>query len=64
MKAAIESAGLGLTTTLLPNGVIQLNDTPRFTIDTAAAPRLIKTGVPSVRTRSRSSKIQASLPMM
>ncbi len=47
MKAAIESAGLGLTTTLLGNGTIQLNDSPQFSIDTTLAPKLIRTGVPS-----------------
>lgn len=46
MKAAIEGAGLGLTTTVLPNGTIELNDTPRFTTDSRGAPTLIKSGVP------------------
>ena len=47
MKAAIESAGLGLTTTLLGNGTFQINDSPPFTIDTSLAPKLIRTAAPS-----------------
>ena len=47
MKAAIESAGLGLTTTLLGNGTLQINDLPPFTIDTSLAPKLIRTAAPS-----------------
>ncbi|MFO1062601.1 MAG: Ig-like domain-containing protein [Pirellulales bacterium] len=46
MKAVIEGTTLGLTTTVMPNGVIQLNDTPRFVITTTNAPSLRKTGVP------------------
>jgi hypothetical protein len=46
MKAAIESAGLGLTTTVIPGGTIQLNDSPQYTIDSSQSPNLIHTGVP------------------
>ena len=46
MKAAIEGANLGLTTTVLANAVLQLNDTPRFSTDTSSAPTLISSGVP------------------
>lgn len=46
MKAAIEGAGLGLTTTVLSGGILELNDTPRFITDTTNAPTLVKTGVP------------------
>lgn len=46
MKAVIEGTGLGLTTTTLAGGVLQLNDTPRFTISTSGAPSLRRTGVP------------------
>lgn len=46
MKAAIEGAGLGLTTTILPGGILELNDTPRYTTDTSNAPTIIKSGVP------------------
>ncbi len=46
MKAVIEGTGLGLTTTVLPSGVLQLNDTPRFVYDTATSPGLRRTGVP------------------
>jgi Bacterial Ig domain/Bacterial pre-peptidase C-terminal domain/Dockerin type I domain/GEVED domain len=46
MKAAIESAGLGLTTTVIPGGILQLNDSPQYTISSAQAPNLIQTGVP------------------
>lgn len=46
MKAVIESAGLGLTTNILADGVLELNDTPRFITDTTGAPTLIKSGVP------------------
>ncbi len=46
MKAVIEGTGLGLTTTVMPAGTLQLNDTPRFIIDSATAPSLRRTGVP------------------
>ncbi|MEM7474060.1 MAG: Ig-like domain-containing protein, partial [Planctomycetota bacterium] len=46
MRAAIESAGLGLVPEVLQDGVLQLNDTPRFTTDVAGAPTLVVTGVP------------------
>ncbi len=46
MKAVIEGSSLGLTTTVLPNGTIELNDTPRYQIDSRGAPTLIKSGVP------------------
>ncbi len=46
MKAVIEGTVLGLTTTVNVGGVLQLNDTPRFTIDTRNAPSLRRTGVP------------------
>ncbi|MGN6133650.1 MAG: GEVED domain-containing protein, partial [Aureliella sp.] len=46
MKAVIEGTVLGLTTSVLPGGTLQLNDTPRFTIDTSSAPSLRRTGVP------------------
>ena len=45
MKAAIEAAGLGLTTTVLPNATLQLNDTPRFTTNVSGAPTLALTGL-------------------
>ena len=46
MKAVIEGSSLGLTTTALPNGILELNDTPRYQIDASSAPTLIKSGVP------------------
>ncbi len=46
MKAEIEDSGLGLTATVLPGGVLELNDTPRFVIDTRGAPTLLRSGVP------------------
>ncbi len=46
MKAVIEGAGLGLTTVIRPNGVILLNDTPRYVIDTSGAAGLKISGVP------------------
>ncbi|MDX1924959.1 MAG: DVUA0089 family protein [Pirellulaceae bacterium] len=46
MKAVIEGSSLGLTTTVLPNGVLELNDTPRYQTDSRGAPTLIKSGVP------------------
>lgn len=46
MKAVIEGSSLGLTTTVLPNGTLELNDTPRYQIDSRGAPTLIKSGVP------------------
>ena len=46
MKAVIEGSSLGLTTTVLPNGVLELNDTPRYQIDSRGAPTLLKSGVP------------------
>ena len=46
MKAVIEGTVPGLTTTVVPGGTLQLNDTPRFTINTATAPSLRRTGVP------------------
>ncbi len=46
MKAVIEGAGLGLTTTALPNGLLELNDNPMFQTDSRGAPTLIKSGVP------------------
>ncbi|MEO8269604.1 MAG: cadherin-like domain-containing protein, partial [Aureliella sp.] len=46
MKAAIEAAGLGLTTTVLADATLELNDTPRYLTDVSGAPTLVKTGVP------------------
>lgn len=46
MKAAIEAAGLGLTTTVLSNATLELNDTPRFVTNVSGAPTLVQTGVP------------------
>lgn len=46
MKAAIEGAVSGLTTTALPNGILQLNDTPQFATDVSGAASLVKSGVP------------------
>ena len=46
MKAVIEGTGLGLTTTVMAGGILQLNDTPRFIIDSLTAPSLRRTGVP------------------
>ncbi len=46
MQAVIEGSILGLTTNVLPGAVLELNDTPRYTIDTSGSPTLIKTGVP------------------
>ncbi|MGN6544443.1 MAG: Ig-like domain-containing protein, partial [Aureliella sp.] len=46
MKAVIEGTVLGLKTTVLPGGSLQLQDTPRYTIDTSNAPSLRRTGVP------------------
>jgi hypothetical protein len=46
MKAAIEAAGLGLTTNVLTDATLELNDTPRFAIDVSGAPTLVQTGVP------------------
>ncbi|HBE69802.1 MAG TPA: hypothetical protein DDW52_16780, partial [Planctomycetaceae bacterium] len=46
MEAAIEASGLGLTATPLPNGVLELNDTPQFITDTTNAPTLVRSGVP------------------
>ncbi len=46
MKTVIEGSSLGLTTTVLPNGILELNDTPRYQIDLRGAPTLIKSGVP------------------
>ncbi len=46
MKAAIEGTTLGLTTNVLPGGILELNATPRYTINTTNAPTLIQSGVP------------------
>ncbi|MEZ6135389.1 MAG: tandem-95 repeat protein [Pirellulaceae bacterium] len=46
MKAAIEGSILGLTANALPGGVLELNDTPRYSIDTTNSPTLVKSGVP------------------
>ncbi len=46
MKAAIDAANLGLTTSILANATLQLNDTPRFSYNISGAPTLIQTGVP------------------
>ncbi len=46
MKAAIEGAGLGLTTTVLAGARLQLNDTPLFVTNISGAPTLNKSGVP------------------
>ncbi len=46
MKAVIEGSALGLTTQVLPGGILQLNDTPRFIIDSTGSPSLRRTGVP------------------
>lgn len=45
MKAVIEGSVLGLTTTLLAGGKIQLNATPTYTVNATLSPSLIKTGV-------------------
>ncbi|MGB7325807.1 MAG: hypothetical protein WBD31_13115, partial [Rubripirellula sp.] len=46
MQAVIEGSVLGLTTTALPGGILELNATPRYTIDTSSSPTLIVSGVP------------------
>lgn len=46
MKAAIEGSSLGLTTTILPGGILELNATPLFAINTAGSPSLLQSGVP------------------
>ncbi|GAB5405863.1 MAG: hypothetical protein Aurels2KO_40940 [Aureliella sp.] len=46
MEAAIEGAGLGLTAEPLPNGILQLNDTPQYATDVSQAPTLVRSGVP------------------
>ncbi|MCC6508556.1 MAG: tandem-95 repeat protein, partial [Pirellulaceae bacterium] len=46
MKAVIEGAGLNLTTSVMAGGILQLNDSPRFVIDSSTAPSLRRTGVP------------------
>ena len=46
MKAAIEAAGLGLTTTVMANATLQLNDTPRFITNVSGAPTLALSGLP------------------
>jgi hypothetical protein len=46
MKAAIEASTLGLTTNILSGGILELNDTPRYSTDTSTAPTLVKSGVP------------------
>jgi large repetitive protein len=46
MKAVIEGAGLGLTTSVLPGGILELNATPTYTVNTSRSPSLIQTGVP------------------
>lgn len=46
MKAVIEGSGLGLVPTALPGGILELNDTPKFTVNAAGAPTLILSGVP------------------
>ncbi|MFO0940770.1 MAG: Ig-like domain-containing protein [Pirellulales bacterium] len=45
MKAVIEGAGLGLSTTVIPGGIIQLNASPTYTVDSTLSPSLIQTGV-------------------
>ncbi len=45
MKAVIEGSVLGLTTTILAGGKIQLNATPTYTVDATLSPSLIQTGV-------------------
>jgi hypothetical protein len=46
MKTAIESAGLGLSTTVIATTTLRFADTPRFTYDFSSAPSLLRTGVP------------------
>ncbi|MCA9125525.1 MAG: tandem-95 repeat protein [Planctomycetales bacterium] len=46
MKASIEGAGIGLTANVLPGGILQLNDSPRYSTDTTNAPTIIQSGVP------------------
>ncbi len=46
MKAAIEGAGLGLSSTVIGPSTLRLLDTPRFLYDFSAAPSLKRTGVP------------------
>jgi len=46
MRAAINSAGLGLDSQILPGNLLQLNDSPRHSIDTSLAPTLVRSGVP------------------
>lgn len=46
MEAAIEAAGLGLTASSLPNGILQLDDSPQFATDVTLSPTLILSGVP------------------
>jgi hypothetical protein len=45
MKAVIEGSPLGLTTTVLPGGILELNASPRYKVNTALAPTLLQTGV-------------------
>lgn len=46
MRAAINSAGLELDSQILAGSRLQLNDTPRHSIDTSLAPTLVRSGVP------------------
>lgn len=46
MQAAINAAGLGLNSTILPGDILQLNDTARHSINTGLAPTLVRTGIP------------------
>ena len=46
MKAAIEGAGLGLTSTVLGPTTLRLLDRPTFVYDFSSSPSLLRTGVP------------------
>ncbi|MBX3420874.1 MAG: tandem-95 repeat protein [Pirellulaceae bacterium] len=46
MQAAINGAGLGLASTILPGNILQLNDSARHSIVTGLAPTLVRSGVP------------------
>ncbi|RMF42904.1 MAG: tandem-95 repeat protein, partial [Planctomycetota bacterium] len=46
IKAAVESVGLGLSVTILPDGRLEFNATPTHTFDLSGAPSLSLTGVP------------------
>lgn len=46
MRAAINSAGLELDSQILPGNILQLNDSPRHSINTLMSPTIIRTGVP------------------